>query len=158
MARLAAAIGMRVQAWTFHPSEERTSQLGLSFVPLDELLRSADVLSVHLKLTEQSRGMIGARELGMLKPGALLVNTARAAIIDTPALIAALNTGHLGGAGIDVFDREPIPADHPLLSCAQVVLTPHNADQTPEGMELLNAGVVDNVLAFLDGKPTNRVV
>jgi D-3-phosphoglycerate dehydrogenase len=158
MARRATAIGMRVRAWTFHPSEERATQLGLSFVPFDELLRSADVLSIHLKLTEQSQGLIGARELGLLKPGALLVNTARAAILDTPALIAALNSGHLGGAGLDVFDREPIPADHPLLSCEQVVLTPHNADQTPEGMELLNAGVVDNVLAFLNGQPQNRVV
>jgi phosphoglycerate dehydrogenase-like enzyme len=158
MARLAGAVGMRVQAWTFHPSDERAAQLGVSFVPFDELLRTADVLSIHLKLTDQSRGMIGARELGLLKPGALLVNTARGPIIDTATLVAALNSGHLGGAGLDVFDEEPLPADHPLLSCAQVVLTPHNADQTPEGMEMLNAGVVDNVLAFLNGAPQHRVV
>ena len=78
--------------------------------------------------------------------------------VDTKALVDALNSGHLGGAGIDVFDDEPIPAGHALLACQQVVLTPHNANQTPEGIELLNAGVVDNVIAFLQGRPRNRVV
>jgi D-3-phosphoglycerate dehydrogenase len=157
MARLGAAIGMRVQAWTFHPSAERAAQLGVTFVGLDELLRSSDVVSLHVKLTEQTRGLIGSREIGLMKPGALVVNTARGAVVDTSALVAALNSGHLGGAGIDVFDEEPIPPHHPLLSCSQVVLTPHNADQTPEGMDLLNGGVVENVIAFLEGKPKNRV-
>jgi D-3-phosphoglycerate dehydrogenase len=158
MARLAGAIGMRVQAWTFHPSGERAAQLGIAFVPLDELLRTSDVVSIHVKLTDQSRGLIGARELDLMKPGALLINTARGPIVDTPALVRALNSGKLEGAGIDVFDEEPLPPDFPLLACEQVVLTPHNADQTPEGMELLNGGVVDNVIAFLEGKPRNRVV
>jgi phosphoglycerate dehydrogenase-like enzyme len=93
-----------------------------------------------------------------MKRGALLVNTARGAIVDNAALAAALNAGHLGGAGIDVFEVEPIPPDYPLLSCAQVVLTPHNADQMPEGTELLNSGAADNVIAFLEGRPQNRVV
>jgi phosphoglycerate dehydrogenase-like enzyme len=110
-----------------------------------------------VKLTEQTRGLIGARQIGLMKPGALLVNTARGAVVDTPALVAALNSGQLAGAGIDVFDIEPVPPDHPLLSCQHVVLTPHVADQTPEGMELLNSGVVDNVIAFLEGRPQNRV-
>ena len=88
----------------------------------------------------------------------MLVNTARRAIVDTAALVNGLKSGHLGGAGIDVFDVEPIPNDYPLLSCEQVVLTPHVADQNPEGMEILNCGAVDNVLAFLDGTPQNRVV
>lgn len=127
-------------------------------MPLDELLRSSDVVSLHVPLTHQSRGLIGEAELSGCKPGALLVNTARGAIVDTPALVRALHSGRLGGAGIDVFDAEPLPADHPLLACTQVVLTPHNADQTPEGLELLNAGVVDNVLAFLAGQPQHRVV
>jgi phosphoglycerate dehydrogenase-like enzyme len=83
---------------------------------------------------------------------------ARGPIVDGDALIAALDSGHLGGSGVDVFDDEPVPAGHPLLACQQVVLTPHNADQTPEAMELLNAGVVDNVIAFLRGNPRNRVV
>ncbi len=158
MARLAKAIGMRVKAWTFHPSAERAAELGIEFLALDDLLRTADVVSVHVKLTEQSRGLLGPREIGLLKPGALFINTARGAIVDSAALAEGLKTGRLGGAGIDVYDIEPVPADHPLLACSQVVLTPHNADQTPEGMELLNGGVVDNVIAFLQGRPQNRVV
>ena len=158
MAKLGQAIGMHVHAWTFNPSPERAQELGIPFVALDELLRTSDVVSIHVKLTDQTRGLLGARELGLMKPGALLVNTARGAIVDTAALVGALNRGHLGGAGIDVFDVEPIPADHPLLACEQVVLTPHVADQNPEGFEILNRGAVENVLAFLDGTPRNRVV
>ena len=157
-ARLAQAIGMRVQAWTFNPSPERAAQLGIPFVALDELLRTSDVVSIHVKLTAETRGLIGAREIGLMKRGALLVNTARGAIVDTMALVNALNAGHLGGAGIDVFDIEPLPGDHPLLACEQVVLTPHVADQNPEGFEILNRGAVDNVIAFLDGTPIHRVV
>jgi len=92
-----------------------------------------------------------------MKRGALLINTARGAIVDTPALVQALNAGHLSGAGIDVYDVEPLPPDHPLLACEQVVLTPHVADQNPEGMEILNRVAVDSVLAFLDGTPRNLV-
>jgi D-3-phosphoglycerate dehydrogenase len=158
MAQLAKAIGMRVQAWTFNPTPERAAQLGFPFVALDELLRTSDVVSIHVKLTEQTRGLIGKREIGLMKRGALLVNTARGAIVDTAALIEALHAGHLGGAGIDVFETEPLPGDHPLLQCEQVVLTPHVADQNPEGFEILNRGAVDNVLAFLDGAPIHRVV
>ena len=93
-----------------------------------------------------------------MKPEALLINTARGALVDNLALADALNAGRLGGAGIDVFEEEPVPPDHPLLSCAQVVLTPHNADQTTEGMEILNGGAVENIIAFLEGRPQNRVV
>jgi D-3-phosphoglycerate dehydrogenase len=156
--RLASAIGLRVQAWTFHPSAERAVALGVPFVSFQELLHSSDVISVHVKLTERSRGLIGAREIGWLKPGALVINTARAAVVDTLALVAALHSGHLGGAGVDVFDEEPLPPGHPLLTCEQVVLTPHNADQTPEGMDILNGGAVDNVIAFLEGRTQNRIV
>jgi D-3-phosphoglycerate dehydrogenase len=92
-----------------------------------------------------------------MKPGAILVNTARGAVVDGAALVAALRAGRLGGAALDVFEEEPLPAGHPILSCDQVVLTPHNADQTPEGMDVLNAGVVENVIAFLEGRPQNVV-
>jgi phosphoglycerate dehydrogenase-like enzyme len=158
MAQLARAIGMNVQCWTFHPSEERAARMGVAFVPLDELLATADVVSLHVQLTDATRGMIGERELSRMKPGAILINTARGPIVETVSLAAALHSGRLAGAGIDVFDAEPLPLDNPLLACEQVVLTPHNADQTPEGMELLNSGVVDNVIAFLEGRPQNRVV
>jgi D-3-phosphoglycerate dehydrogenase len=157
MARLARTIGMEVIAWTFNPSSARAAELGVRFVALEDLLRHSDVVSLHVKLTDRSRGLIGAHELALMKPGALLVNTARGAVVDAAALVEALRTGRLGGAAVDVFDTEPPPPDHPLLACEHVVLTAHNADQTPEGMELLNAGVVDNVIAFLSGRPQNVV-
>ena len=157
MAQLGRAIGMNVIAWTFHRSSERAAELGVQYVELDELLRTADVVSLHVQLTDDSRGMIGKREFELMKSNTLLVNVARGPIIDTAALVDALNSGHLGGAGIDVFDEEPPPADHPLLACEQVVLTPHCADMTPEGVDLLNEGAVDNVIAFLQGQPQNVV-
>ena len=157
MIRLAVSFGMKVIAWSFHPSPEKASKLGFRYVDFDELLGTSDAISLHVKLTDESRHLIGQPQLAKMKPGALLVNTARGAVVDTTALVESLDSGHLGGAGIDVFDQEPLPAGHALLSCEQVVLTPHSADQTPEGVELLNAGAVDNVLAFLDGNPRNVV-
>ena len=158
LARLGKAIGMEVLAWTFHPTPERAARLGVTFVSLKELMSRSDVVSLHVKLTSESRGLIGVEQIGWMKQGAMFINTARGPILDSKALVDALNSGQLSGAGIDVFDAEPIAADHPLLACQQVVLTPHNADQTPEGIELLNAGVVDNVIAFLQGHSRNRVV
>ena len=157
MIRLCQAIGMRVLAWTFHPSAQRADELGVTFVDREELFAQSDVVSLHVKLTEQTEKMVGRAELALMKPGTLLVNTARGGVIDRDALVDALQSGHLGGAGLDVFATEPLPPDDPLLACDQVVLTPHNADQTPEGVELLNVGAVDNVLAFLRGDPQNVV-
>ena len=158
MARLGRAVGMNVIAWTYHPSAARAQELGVQFVSLDKLLRTADVVSLHVRLTEESHHLIGERELSLMKPSALLINVARAGVIDTDALIDALNSGHLGGAAIDVYDQEPIPTNHPLLECEQIILTPHCADMTPEGVELLNEGAVDNIIAFLEGTPKNVVV
>ena len=157
MMELCRALSMEVVAWTFHPSAERSRELGVRFVELDELLRVSDVVTIHVKLTPESRHLIGARELSLMKPGSLLVNTARGAIVDTAALVESLDSGHLGGAGLDVYETEPLPGNDPLLECEQVVLTPHSADQTPEGYDLLNQGVVDNVIAFLQGRPRNVV-
>jgi D-3-phosphoglycerate dehydrogenase len=157
VARLGRALGMEVVAWTPHPSPERAERLGVRFLELDELLATADAVSIHVKLTEATRGLIGAPELARMRPGALLVNTARGPVVDAAALKAALDSGHLGGAGLDVFAEEPLPADDPLLACEQVVLTPHCADTTPEGVDLLNGGAVDNILAFLRGDPRNVV-
>jgi D-3-phosphoglycerate dehydrogenase len=157
VARLGRALGMEVVAWTPHPSPERAERLGVRFLELDELLATADAVSIHVKLTEATRGLIGAPELARMRPGALLVNTARGPVVDAAALKAALDSGHLGGAGLDVFAEEPLPAADPLLACEQVVLTPHCADTTPEGVDLLNGGAVDNILAFLRGDPRNVV-
>lgn len=155
MCQLGKAIGMEVLAWTFHPSADREVQLGVPFVGLAELLSRSDAVSIHLKLTSQSHRLLGRAEFSRMKPGSLLVNTARAGVVDTEALLEALECGHLAGAGIDVFDQEPLNSDHPLVRCQNVVLTPHNADQTPEGFDMLNGGVVENVIAFIEGRPRN---
>lgn len=156
-ASLCHGIGMKVIGWTFHPTAERARRTGIDFVSLDELLQRADVISLHLPLTDQSRRLIGRRELGMVKSGCVLINCGRGALVDEAALVDALNSGRLMGAGLDVYEQEPVPAGSPILKCEQVILTPHVADMTPEGLELLNEGVVENVLAFLDGKPQNVV-
>lgn len=157
VARIANALGMSCIAWTFNPSPQRAQQLGVQFVPLDQLLQESDVVSLHVRLSPDSRRIIGRRELAMMKPNAILVNAGRGELVDTDALVQALHDGNLAGAALDVFDQEPIPPDHPILACDQVVLTPHIADQTPEGVELLNEGAVSNVIAFLQGRPENLV-
>ncbi|MFN8632313.1 MAG: NAD(P)-dependent oxidoreductase [Chloroflexota bacterium] len=157
MIQLGKAIGMNVIAWTFNPTPERAARLGAEFVSLDELIQRSDVVSLHLPLTDKSRGMIGARELGMMKPNALLVNTGRGPLVDEAALVAALEAGQIAGAGLDVFAQEPLPSDSAILRCKQVVLTPHNADSTPEGLDFLNEGAVENAIAFLEGRPQNVV-
>lgn len=157
VATLAKAIGMKVIAWTFNPSLQRAESLGVEFVDLDRLLRESDVVSIQVRLSDDSKEMLGAREFNLMKEGALFINGGRGELICSDALVDALNSGKLAGAGLDVFDTEPLPPDHPILSCEQVVLTPHSADQTPEGVELLNEGAVNNILAFLDGHPENVV-
>ena len=155
VARIANALGMRVIAWTYNPSPERASALGVEFVELDDLLRDSDVVSIQVRLSDDSREMLGSREFGLMKPGAIFVNGGRGELVNTDALVDALNSGHLAAAGLDVFDQEPLPPDHPILSCEQVALTPHIADQTPEGVESLNEGCVTNVIAYLEGRPQN---
>ena len=157
VARVANLLGMRCLAWTFNPSPERARELGVEFVAFDDLLRQSDVVSLHVRLSDESHHLIGARELGLMKPGAILINAGRGDLVDTAALVAALQSEHLAGAGLDVFDQEPLPPDHPILACEQVVLTPHLADQTPEGIELLNEGIISNVIAFVEGRPQNIV-
>lgn len=151
---LGRGIGMRVIAWTLHPNPA----LGFELVDLDELLRSSDVVSLHLRLSDQTKGMIGAREFGLMKENAILVNTARGAIVDEAALVDALTTNRIRGAGLDVFTSEPLPAGHPLTRLTNVVLTPHCAGITPEALEAGLQMAVDNVRSFLAGAPANVVV
>ena len=153
MARLGKALGMEVVAWTFNPNPTRAKELGVQYVELDELLATSAVVSLHVRLSDSSQGLIGVREIARMRSDAILLNGARGAVVDTRALITALERGHLHGAGIDVFDEEPMPADSPIAQCPRVVLTPHCADQTPEAVMAVNAGAVDNILAFLDGQP-----
>jgi D-3-phosphoglycerate dehydrogenase len=130
---------------------------GIEMVPLDELYRSSDVISMHLRLSPETAGMIGTAQFAIMKPGAIVINTARGAIIDEPALIDALQSGRIAGAGLDVFTTEPLPQGHPLAGLSNTVLTPHCAGITPEALEAGLRLAVENVWAFLDGRPQHIV-
>ncbi|TNY21830.1 D-isomer-specific 2-hydroxyacid dehydrogenase NAD-binding protein [Rhodotorula diobovata] len=126
VAKVGRAFGMRVQAWSPHLTAERAQEAGVDFAEsLDALLSTSDIVSLHLILASSTRGLLGARELGLLKPSAFLVNTSRGPLIDEAALVEALQTGKLRGAGLDVYDVEPLPKDHPLRTLPNVVLSPH---------------------------------
>jgi D-3-phosphoglycerate dehydrogenase len=126
--------------------------------PLEQLYRESDVVSVHLRLSDETRGMIGSRELGMMKRSAILLNTARGAIVQEAALVEALGAGVIAGAGLDVYDVEPLPKGNPLASLENAVLTPHSAGVTPEALEAGLRMAVDNVFAFVEGRPEHVVV
>jgi D-3-phosphoglycerate dehydrogenase / 2-oxoglutarate reductase len=132
--------------------------LGVAIVPLEQLYRESDVISLHLRLSDETRGLIGEREFAMMKPSAILINTARGPIVHEPALIEALRTGRIAGAGIDVFEVEPLPAGHALTTLSNTVLTAHSAGVTPEALEAGLKMAVDNVFHFLAGNPTQVVV
>ena len=157
MIRLCRAFGTEVVAWSFHADEGKAAALGFRYESLAEVLSTADVVSLHVRLSPETRGLIGADQLKQMKPGAILINTARAAVVDTNAMVKALESGRLFGAGIDVYDQEPVADDHPLAGCDNVVMTPHSADQTPEGLDLLTLGCVRNIQAFMNGTPANVV-
>jgi phosphoglycerate dehydrogenase-like enzyme len=125
VARVGAAFGMDVVAWSQNLTPEAADEAGARYLPRDEFFATADVVTIHLKLSERTRGLVGAAELATMKPSALLVNTSRGPIVDEDALIAALRSGSIAGAGLDVFDVEPLPADHPLRTMANVTATPH---------------------------------
>ena len=153
VARLGAGIGMRVVAWTFHPEGDIAT-----WVAFDEVFRQSDVLSIHLRLSKETSGLIRREQLELMKPGAILVNTARGGIVHESDLVQALETNRIAGAGLDVFETEPLPPDSPLRAMRNVVLTPHAAGITPETTEAGLALAIDNVLAFLRGQPTNVVI
>ena len=153
-ARLGQGIGMRVLAWTMHPNPA----LGFEVVEKDSLLRESDAVSLHLRLSPETRGSFGAREFGLMKPTAIFINTARGPIVDEAALIEALRSNRIAGAGLDVYETEPLPEGHTLTRLDNVVLTPHSAGVTPEALEAGLQLAVDNVWSFLEGRPVNVVV
>ncbi|MDQ3811786.1 MAG: hydroxyacid dehydrogenase [Chloroflexota bacterium] len=158
VARLGLGLGMRVIAWTFSGDAERAARLGAELVERDELFRQADVVSVHLRNTPEVRGFVGERELGLMKATAILLNTARAAIVDQEALVAALRGGRLWGVGLDVYHEEPLlPERNPFKDLANVVLTPHVGAVTHEASARSRAMPVDNIIAFLEGRPRHVV-
>jgi phosphoglycerate dehydrogenase-like enzyme len=153
------AFGMDVLAWSANLTAEAAERAGARAVPLDRLLADADVVTVHLVLSRRTRGLLGARELALMKPTAFLVNTSRAPIVDTTALLSALEEGRIGGAGLDVFDEEPLAAGHPLTSLSNAVLTPHIASAGRLTRARMAGLAADNLLAMAAGRrPPNPVV
>lgn len=157
-AKLAAGLGMKPIAWSWTLDQERAQRLGVELVDRDELFRRSDMVSVHLKNTPEARGSVGKRELSLMKPSAILINTARAAILDQDAVVEALTSGQIAGAGLDVYLTEPLPVDeNPFKGMENVVLMPHAGGVTAESSVRSNKAPVDNVIAFLEGKPVNIV-
>jgi D-3-phosphoglycerate dehydrogenase len=139
VARIAGGGGMRVLAWNRTPK----TAPGVEFVELDRLLAESDVLSIHLLLNDETRGFLSAERIARLRPGVLLVNTARGAVVDEGAMLAALASGRIGHAGLDVFETEPLPADHALRKLANVTLSAHSGFKTPEASETLLRRALD---------------
>jgi phosphoglycerate dehydrogenase-like enzyme len=153
VAKAGAAFGMELIAWSQNLDAGRAKAAGARRVEKDELFEAADVLTIHLVLSERTRGLVGARELGLMKRSALLVNTSRGPIVDEPALAEALKRGTIAGAGIDVFGIEPIPREHPLLTAPNTVLTPHLGYVTRENYRLYYEGAVEAIRAWQRGSP-----
>ncbi len=151
VAQVGRAFGMRVIAWSPHLTAERAESGGAELVSRDELFRQADVLSIHLVLSESTRGLVGVSELNLLKRNALLINTSRGPIVDEGALIAVLSSGALGGAGLDVFELEPLPPNHPFLSLKNTVLTPHLGYVTAETYRVFYAQALEDIQGYLSG-------
>jgi len=154
---VAKALGMKLIAWSQNLTPEKAKDAGAEYVSKDDLFRHADVLSIHVVLSDRSRGLVGARELGLMKKTAYLINTARGPIVDDKALIAALTAKSIAGAGLDVFDIEPLPLDHPFRKLENVVLTPHLGYVTEQNYRKQYLEVVEDIRAWLDGKPV-RVI
>ncbi|HEY4331997.1 MAG TPA: D-2-hydroxyacid dehydrogenase family protein [Ilumatobacteraceae bacterium] len=153
VAKVGLAFGMDVVAWSQNLTAERCEKAGVQLVGKDELLSTSDVISIHLVLGDRNRGLIGAAELAAMKPTALLINTSRGPIIDETALIDALRRGVIGGAGLDVFDVEPLPADHPLRSMPNTVVTPHTGYVTAEVYDIFFREIVEDIQAWIGGTP-----
>jgi phosphoglycerate dehydrogenase-like enzyme len=148
---------MDVVAWSQNLTDERAAEVGVRRVEREELFATSDVVTVHLLLSKRTRGLIGADDLGRMKPTALLINTSRGPIVEQQALLDALREGRIGGAGLDVFDQEPLPLDHPLRTAPRTVLTPHLGYVTRNTYEIFYREAVEDVAAFLAGSPV-RVV
>jgi phosphoglycerate dehydrogenase-like enzyme len=155
MATIAKAFGMNVIAWSQNLTEERCDELGVEKVSKEDLLKRSDFITVHLILSDRSRGLFGAEELALMKPTAYMVNTARGPIIDEDALAAALENGTIAGAGIDVFSVEPLPADHPFRKLENIIVTPHLGYVSDQNYESYFGGYVEAIQAFLAGAPKN---
>src|SRR5688572_16720135 len=152
-AAIAKAFGMKVIAWSQNLTPEKCEAAGVGYVSKAELFRQADFVTIHVVLSPRSRGLVGAEEIGLMKPSAYLINTSRGPIIDEAAMLAALRQRKIAGAGLDVFDVEPLPTDHPLRKMDNVVLTPHLGYVAMQNYRAYFGGVIEAIRGFLDGKP-----
>jgi phosphoglycerate dehydrogenase-like enzyme len=157
VATVGKAFGMAVLAWSQNLTAERATRVGATLVSKDELLSRSDIVTIHLVLGDRSRGLLGARELELMKPTAYLINTSRSPIVEEKALVEVLQKGTIAGAALDVYDEEPLPLEHPLRKLPNTVITPHLGYVTVEGYRMFFGYAVEDIQAFLQGKPV-RVV
>jgi phosphoglycerate dehydrogenase-like enzyme len=157
VAGVAKAFGMKVIAWSPNLTPEKCKDVGVEYAAKDDLFRNADIITIHVQLGDRSRGLVTAKELALMKPDAYLINTARGPIVDEKALIAALQERRIAGAGLDVFDVEPLPLDHPFRRMDNVVITPHLGYVSQQNYARYFPDIVENIRAFIDGKPV-RVI
>ena len=154
---VAKAFGMKTMAWSQNLTEEKAKAAGADYVSKEDLFRNADFVTIHLVLSDRSRGLVGAKELGLMKKSAYLINTSRGPIVDEKALIATLHSKSIAGAGLDVFDIEPLPLDHPFRKMDNVVITPHLGYVSEQNYRKYFPDIVEDIRAWLDGKPV-RVI
>jgi D-3-phosphoglycerate dehydrogenase len=157
VAAVAKAFGMKVIAWSQNLTPERAKEAGADYVSKEDLFSKADIVTIHVVLSDRSRGLVGAKELGLMKKTAYLINTSRGPIVDEKALIAALSARSIAGAGLDVFDIEPLPLDSPFRKLDNVVITPHLGYVSEQNYREYYRGVIEGIRAWLDGKPV-RVI
>ncbi|MFE1194931.1 D-2-hydroxyacid dehydrogenase family protein [Streptomyces olivaceoviridis] len=158
VAQVGLAFGMRVSAWSQNLTKERAAEVGVELAgSKEELLRDSDFVSVHLALGDRTRDLVGAAELALMKPTAYLVNTSRAAIVDQDALLAALHEGRIAGAGVDVFDIEPLPAGHPMRTAPRLLATPHLGYVSQANYTTYYGQAVEDIQAYLAGFPVRRL-
>ncbi|MEQ8142730.1 D-2-hydroxyacid dehydrogenase family protein [Streptomyces sp. OP7] len=158
VARVGLAFGMAVTAWSPHLTDERTDEVGVErSASKEELLRDSDYVSLHLVLGDTTRGLLGAPELALMKPGAYLVNTSRAGLVDQDALLTALREGRIAGAAVDVFDTEPLPAGHPMRTAPRLLATPHLGYVSELNYRTYYADAVEDIAAYLSGAPVRRL-
>ncbi|MGW4437264.1 D-2-hydroxyacid dehydrogenase family protein [Streptomyces sp. NPDC004596] len=158
VAAVGLAFGMRVSAWSQNLTAERAEEAGVELAAgKEELLAASDFVSVHLALGERTRGLLGAAELALMKPAAYLVNTSRAAIVDQDALLAALHEGRIAGAGVDVFDVEPLPPSHPMRTAPRLLATPHLGYVSQANYATYYGQAVEDIQAYLAGTPVRRL-
>lgn len=158
VARYGNALGMKVLGWSRSLTDEMARADNIGRADLETLMRQSDVISVHLPLTEATRGIIGAREIGWMKPGVIFINTARAGIVDQGAMIDALRNGKIAMGGLDVFDQEPLPKGHPLLKLTNVVMTPHIGFVSEDSLAGMYDGIIGVLAAYRSGKVQNLYV